>query len=133
MRCGICGKPLKNPTSVRRGVGPVCYRRFQNGELGEKLSRVEELRLKARKQYSRNVRRYPLKEGEVRCKNCGRPVIYDEGDGCPDAYCCFPCCPYADKKTCPREEIYGKPLSNTVRELMVGGVEDEGVNNREAD
>lgn len=105
MRCGMCGKPLKNPKSVRRGIGPVCYSKLQKGELREKLDRVEALRLKARKQYSKNIRKYPLSPGEVRCKNCGMPVYYEEGDGCPDAYCCFPCCPYADRTPCPREEL----------------------------
>ena len=23
--CMICGRPLTNPVSVKRGIGPVCY------------------------------------------------------------------------------------------------------------
>ena len=107
MRCGICGKPLSNETSVRRGIGPVCYSRLRKGELDDKLSRVEVLRLKARRDYHKNVKKYPLEEGEVRCKNCGKPVVYKEGDGCPDAFCCFPCCPDADKSPCSREKKFG--------------------------
>ena len=105
MRCGICGKPLSNQTSLRRGIGPVCYARLQKGELDDKLSRIDALRLKARKKYAKNVRKYPLKEREVRCKNCGMPVHYEERDPCPGPFCCFPCCPYADKTPCPHEEV----------------------------
>ena len=28
VRCGICGKPLKDPQSIQRGVGPVCFSRL---------------------------------------------------------------------------------------------------------
>lgn len=69
MRCGMCGKPLKNPKSVRRGIGPVCYSKLQKGELKDKLDRVEALRLKARSQYSKNIRKYQPGPGEVRCKD----------------------------------------------------------------
>ena len=112
MRCGICGKPLSNPTSLRRGIGPVCYARMQRGELKEKLDRIEELRLKARKRYAKNVRKYPLQEGEVRCENCGLPVFYKEEDPCPGPFCCMPCCPYANKSPCPMEELTGGVVKN---------------------
>ncbi len=110
MRCGICGKPLSNPDSVRKGIGPVCYRKYTtNLDFIERLnSRIEWLRIKAHKEYHKNLKKYPeLKEGEVRCKNCGRPVFYSDGDGCPDAYCCSPCCPYATISPCPREQMMG--------------------------
>ncbi len=31
--CRKCGRPLRNPTSVRLGIGPVCLRK----EIGERL------------------------------------------------------------------------------------------------
>ena len=35
VRCRICCRELTNPVSVRRGVGPVCWRRLPRGELEE--------------------------------------------------------------------------------------------------
>lgn len=102
--CAVCGRRLTNPESVRRGVGPVCYRRMNRQDFQKQQEeRIEKLRAKAREKYYENVRKYPLREGEVRCENCGRPVLYHEGDGCPGPYCCSPCCPYATISPCPRE------------------------------
>lgn len=33
-RCRICGKPLRVPLSVERGVGPVCWANIQVRRLG---------------------------------------------------------------------------------------------------
>jgi len=112
MRCGICGRPLSNEKSIRRGIGPICYKKhvttLEDPEMRDPYrERIEKLRLKAHRNYIKNIRKYPLKEGEVRCKNCGRPVVYQEGDGCPDAFCCSPCCPYATISPCPREQRFG--------------------------
>ncbi|RLI84065.1 hypothetical protein DRP07_02165 [Archaeoglobales archaeon] len=107
MRCAICGRPLSNPQSLRRGIGPKCYAKyFKSGEF--KKDRIEELRRKAAKEYHKNVKKYPLQEGEVRCKNCGKPVVYKESDPCPDAFCCTPCCPYATISPCPWEKERGR-------------------------
>ena len=47
MRCAICGRPLSNPQSLRRGIGPKCYAKyFKSGEF-KKVDRIEELRRKA--------------------------------------------------------------------------------------
>lgn len=34
-RCGICHRPLSDPESVRRGVGPICGGRYVAGEVGQ--------------------------------------------------------------------------------------------------
>lgn len=103
--CAVCGRRLTDPESVRRGMGPVCYRRtHRQDRQKQQEERIEKLRAKAREKYHENVRRYPLGEGEVRCENCGRPVLYCEGDGCPGPYCCSPCCPYTTISPCPREQ-----------------------------
>ena len=109
MRCNICGKPLSNETSLRRGIGPVCYKNhISKLDYREELnSRIEKMRIKARREYSKNLKKYKLKEGETRCKNCGKPIIYQEADGCPNAFCCSPCCPYATISPCPREKKFG--------------------------
>jgi len=31
-RCRVCGRPLTNDVSVKRGVGPVCWRRLKHIE-----------------------------------------------------------------------------------------------------
>lgn len=113
IRCGVCGRPLKNETSVRRGIGPVCYKKyFQEMSEGERQDHVQKKRIEARRNYNKNIRKNPLQEGEIRCKNCGMPVIYHEDDGCPDAFCCTPCCPYAAVKPCPREKKLGSVIDN---------------------
>jgi len=103
-RCAVCGRRLTDPESVRRGIGPKCYRKVHGGDYQKRQEeRIERLRAKAREKYHENVRKYPLREGEVRCENCGKPVLYHEGDGCPGPYCCSPCCPYATVSPCPHE------------------------------
>jgi len=107
-RCGICGRPLSNPKSVRKGIGPICLSKLQKDiREGKAQDRIERLKLRAHRQYSRNVKKYPLGEGETRCKNCGKPVFYSSEDACPGAYCCMPCCPYAAVSPCPQEEKKG--------------------------
>ncbi len=32
MRCQVCGKTLTNPTSLSRGIGPVCWNKIQKGK-----------------------------------------------------------------------------------------------------
>jgi len=35
-RCRVCGRPLRVPKSVERGIGPVCWARLQKeGEAEE--------------------------------------------------------------------------------------------------
>ena len=31
-KCGICGRPLSNPVSMTRGIGPICARKHVNQE-----------------------------------------------------------------------------------------------------
>ena len=33
--CGICGRELTDPLSVKRGIGPVCHERLNAASLGE--------------------------------------------------------------------------------------------------
>jgi hypothetical protein len=109
MKCGICGRALSNPDSVRRGIGPVCARNIRTGDIkdGQRI-RIDKLRMEMARKYQRHLKRYPeLKEGEVRCKNCGIPVHYSNEDGCPGPYCCSPCCQYATTSPCPREQKMG--------------------------
>lgn len=116
VRCGICGRPLSNPDSIRKGIGPKCAAKLRSGELNGRDLHIEKLRLKAHREYNKNLKKYPvLQEGEVRCKNCGRPVFYHPDDGCPDAYCCSPCCPYATISPCPREEKHGSLVDNLAK------------------
>lgn len=30
--CGRCGRGLRNPLSVKRGIGPVCWRKMHKGK-----------------------------------------------------------------------------------------------------
>ncbi|AGK61474.1 hypothetical protein Asulf_01491 [Archaeoglobus sulfaticallidus PM70-1] len=109
VRCGICGKPLSNPDSVRKGIGPKCAQKLRSADFRSQMEeRIQKLRLKAHREYNKNLKKYPiLQEGEVRCKNCGRPVYYHPDDGCPGPFCCSPCCPYATISPCPREQKMG--------------------------
>ena len=33
--CRICGRPLYDPESVKKGIGPICESRLKKGSAGE--------------------------------------------------------------------------------------------------
>ena len=80
IRCAICSKPLSDPKSVQRGIGPICWKK-------KELDRIKN------------------KNG---CIECGHKIFQIEkfntlGLPC-NVYCCG-CCPYSDNFPCPRENI----------------------------
>lgn len=53
-QCRRCGRALSDPTSIRRGFGPTCYKKFANET--ERLARLEaeeQLQIQAEKQRTR--------------------------------------------------------------------------------
>ena len=47
-KCSICHRPLKDPESVKRGIGPICYgNMFELAEIERVIKAAEQ----ARKQY----------------------------------------------------------------------------------
>lgn len=40
IRCRICGRELKDPESVKRGVGPVCWKKLIKKQSDLKLEEV---------------------------------------------------------------------------------------------
>lgn len=37
-RCRVCGRNLRDPESVRRGIGPICWRRVSGGAFDDVLN-----------------------------------------------------------------------------------------------
>lgn len=53
-KCARCGRALSDPVSIRRGLGPTCYKKFANET--ERLNRLEvedQLQLESPKQYTK--------------------------------------------------------------------------------
>jgi hypothetical protein len=57
-QCGRCHRVLKNPTSIARGFGPVCWAKIQSG-----------VRI--------------IKPVQARCTICGRIIIIEAYDPTP--------------------------------------------------
>ena len=45
MKCAVCNKALKNPESIKKGVGPVCERKVMGKRVRVKKSKKDKQQL----------------------------------------------------------------------------------------
>lgn len=85
VRCRICNRKLKNPKSVARQIGPVCWSKLGRGDNWKQ----------------------PLSKSQTRCRECGTPMQdlkqvllwRQRWDELCTQYCCG-CCPARNDLPC---------------------------------